>query len=105
MNSGGIYEGNGSPLRAVKQNRNAQCACGSGKKAKQCCGESLQYYHTSADPGNERRIKANEALLKKAINSGRKELAVILRKRIIELKNQQANDLERPTGSDQATNA
>ena len=51
-----IYQGNGSPLIADKQNRNELCKCGSGKKAKKCCGDGVKYYHSKADPGNERRI-------------------------------------------------
>ena len=58
-----IYEGNGSPLRAVKQDRNALCKCGSGKKSKNCCGEDLKYYHSQDDPGNTRRIAVLEKML------------------------------------------
>lgn len=34
----------GSPMRAEKTDRNAPCPCGSGKKAKRCCGTETKYY-------------------------------------------------------------
>lgn len=36
----------GQPLVADKQQRNAKCDCGSGKKAKKCCGATHKYYDT-----------------------------------------------------------
>lgn len=38
-----FYNPNGKPLRAEKQDRNAPCKCGSGKKAKKCCGSTTAY--------------------------------------------------------------
>lgn len=32
------------PLKAKKIKRNAKCSCGSGKKAKKCCGANTTYY-------------------------------------------------------------
>lgn len=34
-----------TPMVARKQNRNAPCSCGSGKKAKKCCGTDAQYFY------------------------------------------------------------
>jgi len=34
------------PLVADKQGRNQKCDCGSGKKAKKCCGATHNYYDT-----------------------------------------------------------
>jgi uncharacterized protein YchJ len=31
-------------LNAEKTSRNAKCKCGSGKKAKKCCGVETKYY-------------------------------------------------------------
>lgn len=39
-----IFKGNGLPIAAVKQDRNAKCKCGSGLKAKKCCGAETKYY-------------------------------------------------------------
>lgn len=33
-----IHHKDGRPMNAKKINRNDTCACGSGKKAKKCCG-------------------------------------------------------------------
>lgn len=41
---GGYFRGNGRPFRAEKQDRNAPCRCGSGKKAKGCCGDRTEYF-------------------------------------------------------------
>ncbi len=32
------------PFRAMKTGRNQECRCGSGLKAKRCCGSSTKYY-------------------------------------------------------------
>lgn len=34
----------GEHLVAKATGRNARCRCGSGKKAKQCCGADTKYY-------------------------------------------------------------
>ena len=39
-----FVEGNGLPFVAIKPNRNQPCTCGSGKKAKKCCGANTKYY-------------------------------------------------------------
>lgn len=41
-----VYEGNGSPIIAHKIKANDPCSCGSGKKAKRCCGTKTKYYHS-----------------------------------------------------------
>ena len=41
-----FFEGNGSPMRSVKPDRNAPCKCGSGKKQKLCCGCEVKYFHS-----------------------------------------------------------
>jgi len=48
-----MFEGNGSPLVCVRQERNAPCSCGSGKKAKKCCGVAPRYFKTKPDPVKE----------------------------------------------------
>ena len=45
-----IYAGNGRPITVTKQSRNTPCKCGSGKKAKNCCGTEAQYYNTRPTP-------------------------------------------------------
>lgn len=45
-----FYEGNGSPIISSHQNRNDPCQCGSGKKAKKCCGTVTKYYHLKPKP-------------------------------------------------------
>lgn len=39
-----MFEGNGSPMLAKKVLRNDRCGCGSGKKAKKCCGCDTKYF-------------------------------------------------------------
>lgn len=39
-----------SPLRADKVGRNDPCSCGSGKKAKRCCGTDTKYYNRTRKP-------------------------------------------------------
>jgi len=48
-----IHKGNGQPMRAQKQDRNAKCKCGSGKKAKNCCGCATEYYFKDVKPRRE----------------------------------------------------
>jgi len=43
-----IYKGNGSPIMAIKKQRNALCSCGSGRKAKNCCGAETKYFHSKS---------------------------------------------------------
>ena len=38
--------GDGSPIVTSRQNRNAKCKYGSGKKAKYCCGTNTNYFST-----------------------------------------------------------
>ena len=44
----------GSPLIAQKIGRNDFCRCGSGKKAKRCCGTDTRYYLTGKAAVNKR---------------------------------------------------
>ena len=39
-----FYEGFGEPFRADKIARNEKCRCGSGLKAKRCCGSDTRYF-------------------------------------------------------------
>ena len=39
-----IYTNTGKFIVAKKINRNDICKCGSGKKAKKCCGYETKYY-------------------------------------------------------------
>lgn len=41
-----FYQGNGEPIHSQKTDRNALCPCGSGKKAKKCCGCETKYFKT-----------------------------------------------------------
>lgn len=39
-----LVRNDGKPLTAMKTGRNQECRCGSGLKAKRCCGSSTKYY-------------------------------------------------------------
>lgn len=39
-----IITGKGNPLISVKVRRNALCACNSGLKFKNCCGDTTRYF-------------------------------------------------------------
>lgn len=52
-----IIYGNGAPFEARgKVGRNDPCPCGSGKKAKNCCGTKVEY-HYSKHTGKEEQMK------------------------------------------------
>jgi uncharacterized protein len=53
--------GNGFPMVVEKINRNAPCKCGSGKKAKKCCGTETDYYYTKLTEDQIRQQKLLEA--------------------------------------------
>jgi hypothetical protein len=38
--------GDGSPIRTLTPDRNAKCACGSGRKFKHCHGTETKYFST-----------------------------------------------------------
>lgn len=38
--------GDGSPIATIKIDRNSKCRCGSGKKAKHCCGTETRFFST-----------------------------------------------------------
>jgi len=48
-----FLEGNGYPLLAKKQGRNETCTCGSGKKAKKCCGNETRWFHSKMSKKTE----------------------------------------------------
>jgi hypothetical protein len=50
-------EGNGFLMVAEKQLPNDPCKCGSGKKAKRCCGTETTFYYTKL---NEKQIAERE---------------------------------------------
>jgi uncharacterized protein YecA (UPF0149 family) len=58
-----IIEGNGFPMAARKINPNAPCQCGSGKKAKKCCGTKTVYCYSKL---NEKQIAEEKAKEEKA---------------------------------------
>ena len=39
-----MYSSDSGALTAKKQDRNTPCKCGSGKKAKNCCGCETEYF-------------------------------------------------------------
>ena len=41
-----VMNGGGAPIVARKVRPNDPCPCGSGKKAKHCCGTETKYYAT-----------------------------------------------------------
>ena len=59
-----LIQGNGFPLARKKVNRNAPCKCGSGKKAKNCCGTETKYAYSKLNKEQiaEREEKAAAAL-------------------------------------------
>lgn len=48
----------GSPLKHYKLQRNIPCLCGSGKKAKKCCGTETNYILT--EDALQKRIEEEE---------------------------------------------
>ena len=50
---GQLIAGNGTPLLAVKHDRNSRCRCGSGKKTKHCHGANSAYRNTKAHETND----------------------------------------------------
>lgn len=52
-----IYKGNGSPIVAKKIGRNEKCKCGSGKKAKSCCGTQTGYFDSHKSKHNFKGVK------------------------------------------------
>jgi len=51
-----FFPNGGTPLRAEKVDRNAPCPCGSGKKAKMCCGTEVKYFHRVRKPDENKPI-------------------------------------------------
>jgi uncharacterized protein YecA (UPF0149 family) len=66
-----MVDGNGFALARKKINRNAPCECGSGKKAKNCCGDETKYVYSKLNDNQikEREEKAAAALKEDHINS------------------------------------
>lgn len=44
-----VIMGDGAPMVSRKIRGNDPCHCGSGKKAKHCCGTETKYYSTRKD--------------------------------------------------------
>ncbi|MBV5329762.1 MAG: SEC-C domain-containing protein [Chlorobium sp.] len=66
-----FYPGNGSPFRTIKISRNDPCKCGSGKKAKNCCGVETMMYHSKPTPKAEEH-EGSDVELKKRMDDGLK---------------------------------
>lgn len=70
-----LNNGNGFPMVAEKQLPNAPCRCGSGKKAKKCCGTDTTYYYSKL---NEKQLKERqEKLLREAEEARKREPAEV----------------------------
>lgn len=41
--------GDGFPIVAIAPERNSKCACGSGKKTKNCCGTDTRFFSTKTE--------------------------------------------------------
>lgn len=41
-----FLKGDGFPIVTVTPERNSKCRCGSGKKAKHCCGTATRFFST-----------------------------------------------------------
>ena len=52
--------GNGSPILAEKQPPNEPCKCGSGLKAKKCCGTKTKYMHSRSIKKGARERPQNQ---------------------------------------------
>ena len=44
-----IHAPGGAPIHTKKIGRNDPCPCGSGKKAKNCCGTDSKYYYLKTE--------------------------------------------------------
>jgi NAD(P)H-dependent flavin oxidoreductase YrpB (nitropropane dioxygenase family) len=62
-----IIKGNGFPLRRLKTNPNDPCRCGSGKKAKKCCGANTKYYYSKLNQSQIAEQKRKEELRSKQL--------------------------------------
>lgn len=62
-----LIKGNDFPIVARKIQPNSPCRCGSGKKAKKCCGTETQYYYSKLNDSQKRKIEA-EAKAKELLN-------------------------------------
>jgi hypothetical protein len=63
-----MVKGNGFPLTRQRILPNDPCRCGSGKKAKKCCGTKTDFHYTRL---NEKQVKEREEA------EAKKELAAI----------------------------
>jgi positive regulator of sigma E activity len=57
-----VVQGNGFPLRSVKVMPNDPCKCGSGKKAKKCCGAKTTFYYSKLNMEQEVELEKKKAL-------------------------------------------
>jgi hypothetical protein len=63
-----IVLGNGFPLAAKKINPNQPCECGSGKKAKKCCGTETKYCYSKL---NEKQLEEKKRKEEQIIQSNK----------------------------------
>lgn len=61
-----FFEGNGTPFRSQKFNRNDPCRCGSGKKQKNCCGDETKFYYSKETPAP--KAKTDDLKIKNALS-------------------------------------
>jgi hypothetical protein len=59
-----LIESDGSPFLAKGQGRNSLCSCGSGRKAKRCCGTETKYYSTKKvkESAHDRYLRDKEKI-------------------------------------------
>lgn len=55
-----LLKGNGRPIRSMKVLPNSLCRCGSGKKAKHCCGTETRYFATKKPEPSVPKAAATE---------------------------------------------
>lgn len=55
-----MIEGNGFPLIHTRILPNDPCPCGSGKKAKRCCGTDTSFFYSKLNEKQEAERKARE---------------------------------------------
>lgn len=61
---GTLITSEGCPMKAHKINRNQPCPCGSGLKAKNCCGNETRYFYNKPKPAPDHRAKTYKTELK-----------------------------------------
>ena len=69
-----VIQGNGFPLRHTRVLPNDPCPCGSGKKAKRCCGTDTSFFYSKLTKAQEAEKTARE---KEKINQQKDETAEV----------------------------